>query len=240
MSTATKAAKRQKSSGFLRRVLRWVLIIVVLMVAIPIVLVPLYALVPPPASTLMLTHYLTGKSVTRDWVGLSEISDNLPTAVLMSEDGQFCAHHGVDWNAVRDVVESVRDGERARGASTITMQTVKNLYLWPSRSYLRKALEVPLALYADFVWSKRRTMTLYLNIAEWGPGIFGAEAAAQHYFNKPASSLSRREAARLAAVLPNPFVRNAARPGPHTARITRIIEQRMRQAGPYDDCVESG
>jgi membrane peptidoglycan carboxypeptidase len=104
-------------------------------------------------------------------------------SIIMSEDGQFCSHWGVDWGALNAVLD--REGGPSRGASTIAMQTVKNLFLWSSRSYIRKGLEIPLAYYADFILSKRRIMEIYLNIAEWGPGIFGAEAAAQHYFNKP-------------------------------------------------------
>ena len=126
-------------------------------------------------------------------VPLSEISPNLVQAVIASEDQRYCLHNGVDWGALRDVVDD-EDGP-SRGASTLPMQTVKNLFLWHGRSYLRKALEVPLALYFDAVVPKKRILEIYLNIAEWGPGIYGAEAAAQYHFGVPAAKLSRRRRA---------------------------------------------
>ena len=166
----------------------------------------------PPVSTLMLGRWLTLQPVERDFVRLDEISPNLPLAVLTAEDSRFCEHHGVDWDALWDVVEAADEDGPARGASTIPMQVAKNLFLWPSRSYLRKGLEIPVALYLDLIWSKRQMMEVYLNIAEWGEGVFGAEAAAQKYFRKPAKNLTRQEAALLARALPNPLVRNPARP----------------------------
>jgi monofunctional glycosyltransferase len=171
----------------------------------------LYLVVTPP-STLMLARWLTGRSVQRIVVPLSAVSPFLPAAVIASEDARFCQHHGVDWDALSDVVDDIGDGGPARGASTITMQTAKNVFLWSSRSYIRKAIEIPLALYLDLVWGKRRTMEVYLNVAEWGQGIFGAEAAARHHFGKSARELTRREAALLATALPNPLLRDPARP----------------------------
>jgi monofunctional biosynthetic peptidoglycan transglycosylase len=189
------------------------------------ILLSLVALVITPPSTLMLGRWVTGQSVDRVTVPLSAISPELPAAVIASEDARFCTHSGVDWSALRDVIDD-EDGP-SRGASTITMQTAKNLFLWPSRSYIRKGLELPLALYLDLVWGKRRVMEIYLNIAEWGDGIFGAEAAARHHFGKSARDLTRREAALLATTLPNPILRNAARPSrgqrAHTARILARI-----------------
>lgn len=205
-----------------------------MLVAIPLVLVPVYAAVPPPFSTLELWVRLTGQSVTRHWVPMDEIAPNLGYAVVMSEDGKFCEHHGVDWSAVWTVIDS----ESSRGASTVPMQVAKNLFLWQSRSYVRKVLEVPLAYYMDFVWSKRRMMEIYLNIVEWGPGIFGADAAAQHYFGVPAAKLSLRQAALMVAALPNPILRNPAKPGRTTARIAGIVEKRTRQAGAYVQCLK--
>ncbi|ODN72625.1 Penicillin-binding protein 1F [Methylobrevis pamukkalensis] len=155
----------------------------------------------------------------------------------MSEDGRFCEHGGVDWDALTLVLDGAGDSGPARGASTIPMQTVKNLFLWSSRSYVRKGLEIPLALYADLVWSKRRMIEIYLNTAEWGAGIYGAEAAARHYFDKPAAKLSRKEAALLVSALPNPFLRNPAKPGRGQRSIARVIERRERQSGAYVACV---
>ncbi len=189
----------------------------------------------PPISTLMLWSAITFQGMDRDWVAFDDISPNVVNAVTMSEDGQFCAHNGVDWNQLESVLS--REGGPSRGASTIPMQTVKNLYLWPSRSYLRKGLEIPLALYADFIWSKRRLMEIYLNIAQWGPGLFGVEAAAQHYFKKPAKALSAREGALLAAALPNPILRNPGKPSRALQAHARIIQRRASQAGPYVDCM---
>jgi monofunctional biosynthetic peptidoglycan transglycosylase len=155
----------------------------------------------------------------------------------MSEDARYCQHGGVDWEAVREVIEDAEDGTPSRGASTITMQTAKNLFLWPSRSYIRKGLEVPLALWLDLVLSKRRVLEIYLNIAEWGPGVFGAEAAAQASFGKPAAALSAREAALLATALPNPVRRNASRPSRGHARLAAINVVRAAEAGPYLVCL---
>ena len=231
-----RKGRKKPQRGPLRRILRFAAIVVVVLIALPVVLVPVYAVVRPPFSTLEAWTRLSGVSVKKQWMPISEIAPDLAYAVIMSEDGKFCAHHGVDWSAVWDVIDS----EASRGASTIPMQVAKNLFLWQSRSYVRKALEVPLAYYMDFVWSKRRMMEIYLNIVEWGPGVFGAEAAAQHWFNVPAARLSRRQASLLVAVLPNPIARNPAKPGRATSRIAGIIEQRTRQAGAYVKCVQEG
>ncbi|MEM6667000.1 MAG: monofunctional biosynthetic peptidoglycan transglycosylase [Pseudomonadota bacterium] len=245
---AKSAAKGRKQKGRTRghmrplwlRAFRALGLVLAVVIALPLVLVPVYALVPPPASTLMLVQMGQGVKLTRDWVPMDEMGTRLPTSVLMSEDGRFCAHGGVDWDAVQTVIEEASDGGGLRGASTITMQVVKNLFLWPSRSFVRKGLEVPLALYADLIWSKRRTMELYLNIAEWGPGIFGAGAAADHYFGRSPADLTARQAAQMTSALPNPFVRNARNPGPRTRRLASIIETRAAKAGPYDDCLYPG
>ena len=162
----------------------------------------------PATSTLMLARNVSGQPVTREWVPLERIAGALPAAVLMSEDGQFCRHHGVDWKALGTVLdEADADEGPARGASTITMQVVKNLFLWPGRSTLRKGLEIPLALLLDAAWPKRRIMEVYLNIAEWGPdGVFGAQAAARRAFGKDAASshAARCGAARSRAPEPDP------------------------------------
>lgn len=164
----------------------------------------------PPVSTLMLGRALTFQSFYRDYTPLSGISRNLQRAVIGAEDGRFCEHKGVDWIALNTVIENAGKRGPKRGASTISMQVAKNLFLWPSRSYTRKALEIPIAMYLDFIWPKSRMMEVYLNIAEWGDGIFGAEAAARTYFGKSAVSLTPAEAALMAAALPNPTRRNPA------------------------------
>ena len=186
-----------------------------------------YRHVDPPTSTLMLGQYLTGRTLAQRWVPLERMSPNLIRAVIASEDGNFCRHRGVDWSAIDEALDkAAEDGGRPRGASTISMQTVKNLLLWPQAHYIRKVLELPLAYLAELAWGKRRILELYLNIAEWGPGIFGAEAAAQYHFRKSAAALSVQEAALLAVSLPNPIERNAGRPGEGTQRLGRRIERR--------------
>lgn len=188
-----------------------------------------------PLSTLMVKDKIMMKHYERQWVSVDEISPNLVNAVIMSEDGQFCLHNGVDWGALKAVV--FRDGGPTRGASTITMQMVKNLFLWTDRSYLRKGLEIPYAIIADTVLSKERILEIYLNLAEWGPGIYGAEAAAQHFFKRSAKNLTMRQAAFLAATLPNPKLRNPAHPSINLTRLARLIERRLRQSGFYTQCV---
>lgn len=198
-----------------------------------------YRFVAPPASTLMAWRLVQGYGIDYRWVNLDRISPALPAAVIASEDARFCSHWGVDWTALGEVVDALTDDPDTapRGASTIPMQTVKNLFLWPSRSYLRKGLEMPLALIADLWWPKRRTIEIYLNVVEWGPGIYGADAAARHHFGKPASALNDGEAALLAAVLPNPLARSAGRPDGLTRRLAARVRVRMRSIGGYLDCI---
>ena len=222
-----------------RGLVRLIVVLVVLAVVVPLVLIGLYrSPAVHPVSTLMLYDRVSGRGYERVWVDFDAISPALVQSVLMSEDGQFCFHDGVDWEALNLVIDDALDGERPRGASTIAMQTVKNLFLWTSRSYVRKALEVPLAMVADTAWSKRRLLEIYLNVAEWGPGIYGIEAAAQHYFGVPASRLSRQHAAYLAVTLPAPGVRNPARPSAGMTRLAAIIERRARQSGAYIKCLD--
>jgi len=194
----------------------------VVIALIPLVLVPIYAFVPP-VSTVMLWRFLTGARVEREWKPLAEISPNLVRAVIAAEDARYCQHWGVDWIEVEHAIEDADEIGEARGASTIPMQTAKNLFLWPGRQFVRKAFEIPLAYYMSFMWTKRRLIEVYLNIAQWGPnGEFGAEAGSHRAFHKSAGALTAEEAALLAAVLPNPTHRDATRPsrgmGRHIAR----------------------
>ncbi|MCX7327005.1 MAG: monofunctional biosynthetic peptidoglycan transglycosylase [Hyphomicrobiales bacterium] len=192
----------------------------------------LAAAVLPMPSTLMLWRLASGQPVTRVWVPLERISPELVRAVIASEDQRYCSHRGIDWGALHEVLGD-EDGPQ-RGGSTIAMQTVKNLYLWHGRSYIRKGLELPLAVLADLVWSKRRTIELYLNVAEFGEGLFGVEAAAQRYFNRSAAGLARREAALLAASLPNPRLRNPATPSQRarTNSVRPSVEQPSASCRP--------
>lgn len=218
--------------------LSWALGLVVLAVGLPYLLIPLYALPQiHPVSTLMLGEMLSGRTYERQWVDFDAIAPVLVQSVMMSEDGQFCAHSGIDWKALNQVIDEALEGEVTRGASTIPMQTAKNLFLPSTRSVLRKALEIPLAMWMDVVWSKRRLMEIYLNIAEWAPGVYGVEAAAQTYFGVRAADLSARQSALLAVTLPNPIRRNAANPSRGMTRLAGTIEKRAAQSGAYIKCL---
>ncbi|MCB1386743.1 MAG: monofunctional biosynthetic peptidoglycan transglycosylase [Nitratireductor sp.] len=221
-----------------RRYLSAVALMLVLLLALPLVLMPVYRLSGArPISTLMLGRVLTLQPVERHWVALDAIAPVMQQSVIMSEDGQFCFHRGVDLAELKAVVDDALDGGATRGASTIPMQTVKNLYLWPQRSYVRKVFEIPYALVADAVWSKRRILELYLNIAEFGDGIFGVEAASRHYFKRPAAELSRRQAALLAVTLPNPGERNPAKPSKLHNKLADRIERLSAKSGAYVKCL---
>lgn len=188
-----------------------------------------YRFVNPPMSSLMLQQWISGQAIEQSWVDIENISPQVVRAVLLSEDGRFCDHTGVDFDAMQDAIERAGDGA-PRGASTISMQVTKNLFLWPSKSYVRKAIEIPLTWAMELVWPKRRIMEIYLNIAEWGPGIFGVESASQFHFQKSARRLNEREAAQLAVALPNPYTRDAGDPGPKTRRLASDIQARMRNS----------
>jgi monofunctional biosynthetic peptidoglycan transglycosylase len=191
-----------------------------------------------PVSTLMLTRRLFGEPVNRQWVSLGAVAPSVKASVILSEDGQFCRHHGVDWGEIREAVRHGRGNGPSRGASTITMQVVKNLFLWPGRSYIRKAIEIPLAMLLDALWSKAHILEVYLNIAEWGPGIFGIEAAARHDFQASAADLPAQDAALLATALPNPILRNPAHPSRlHRALAARILRL-AHDAGEHLDCLK--
>lgn len=200
-------------------------------------LIMLFRFVDPPTSAFMLGQRLTGEPIDRIPVPLGQISPHLVRAVIVSEDSRFCRHRGVDWGALAEAIDDTRAGF-ARGGSTIAMQTAKNLFLWSSRSYIRKAMEIPLALTIDALWPKRRVLEVYLNLAEWGPGIFGAEAAAQYHFRKSAAELSESEAALLAASLPSPLSRDAGEPGEQTARLAARLERRMAGAKSVATCID--
>jgi monofunctional biosynthetic peptidoglycan transglycosylase len=190
-------------------------------------LVLLYRELPPPATPLMLLRLVEGAGMDKSWKPLSGISPHLVRAVMASEDSRFCSHDGFDWEAVQSAWQHDQHGRRLLGASTISMQTAKNLFLWPDRSWPRKALEVYFTVLIELAWSKQRIMELYLNIVEWAPGVYGAESAARHHFNKPAEALTSAEAARLAAVLPNPRRWSASRPTGYILARSGIIRARM-------------
>jgi monofunctional glycosyltransferase len=208
---------------------RWGARILLLLLLLLVVLIVAFRFVNP-ISTLMLGRMLLHEKVDQKSISLDHVSEALRAAVITSEDAHFCRHHGVDWGAMREVIDESGIGGPSRGASTITMQVAKNVFLWPGHSYIRKALEIPLALVLDFVWPKRRILEIYLNVAEWGDGIFGAEAAANFYFREPAADLTLRQAALMAAVLPDPHLRNVLKPNRHVLIHARVVEDRV-QAG---------
>ena len=232
---AMREASGRKRARGLRRIVNLILLLPVIGLVLLLSLALVYSALTPP-STLMLGRWLTLQSVDRQAVGLDAISPYLVQAVIASEDQRYCLHNGVDWGALRDVVDD-EEGP-SRGASTISMQTVKNVFLWPGRSVIRKALEIPLALVADTLWGKPRTMEIYLNIAEWGEGVFGAEAAAQRWFGKPARALTRGEATLLAAVLPNPILRNPALPSRGVRAQATRIQARMNGVSGLMGCLK--
>ncbi len=205
------------------RIVRILLLILLVVLLLPYLVTPFYR-AGHPVSTLMAWRWLKGAPVSRQWIDFKAISPSLPRSVVGSEDAKFCSHRGVDWDALRDVIDDAEEGEVTRGGSTITQQVAKNLFLWPGRSVVRKALELPLALWIDLVLPKQRILEIYLNIAELGPsGQFGAEAGSNYAFGHSAATLSPREAALLAAILPNPVRRSARNPGPGRAASGRDL-----------------
>lgn len=213
---------------------------VLLLVLLPLMVMLAYRFVPPPATPLMLIRAADGAEIDYRWRPLDAIAPSLPAAAIAAEDNRFCQHYGVDLGAVREAWAEFQAGKPLRGASTITQQTAKNLFLWPGRDWVRKGLEAYLALGLDLLWPKRRILEVYLNIAEFDDGIYGAEAAAERYFGRSASNLSSRQSALLASVLPNPRERSAANPSPGVADKARIVETRAGQLGPLLDCYRAG
>jgi monofunctional glycosyltransferase len=228
---------RSPRSG-LRRFLFALGVIILLFLALPYLLMPLYRF-GHPVSTPMLWRYLTGSRVERIYVPIGRIAPSLPLTVIIAEDGTFCRNRGVDFTAIREALHQADDDfQEARGGSTITQQTVKNLFLWQGRSFIRKAMEIPLALWMNLVLPKRRVLEIYLNIAEWGPnGEFGAEAGARYAFGKSARELTPREAAELTAILPNPISRSARVPNLQLRKLAGLYERRAAEHPVFDACV---
>jgi monofunctional biosynthetic peptidoglycan transglycosylase len=198
-------------------------------VALSLTLTIAYSFLPVPTTMLMLGEELLGThTIKRNWVPLERISPNLIRSVIASEDAGFCQHWGFDFKGMEAAWAAAERGRRLRGASTISQQTAKNVFLWSGRSWIRKGLEAWFTVLIETIWTKRRIMEVYLNVIEWGPGVFGADAAARKWFGKPASSLSRLEAARLAAILPNPKRYRANPPGPYVKGRGHTISARAR------------
>jgi monofunctional glycosyltransferase len=228
-----------KTAPQLRRFIFAFVVIVLAIVLLPYLIAPLYRFVDP-VSTPMMWRWATGARVVRLFAPIGRISPALPLAVITAEDGTFCRNRGIDLGAMREALQqSDNDLEESRGGSTITQQTAKNLFLWQGRSFVRKALEIPLALWLNLVLPKRRVLEIYLNIAEWGPnGEFGAEAAARYAFGKSAHDLNAREAAELAAILPNPVRRSAKMPSAIVRRLAGVYERRAAANPNRDFCVK--
>jgi monofunctional biosynthetic peptidoglycan transglycosylase len=212
-------------------------VIALLLLAGPLVLILVFRFLPVPMTPLMMIRLVQGHGLRHEWVAYDKISPALADAVVASEDNLFCEQSlGFDFKTIGEQIDVWRDGERPRGASTITMQTAKNLLLWPGRDPVRKALEAWLTPQVALLWPKPRVLEVYLNIVEFGPGIYGAEAAARAFFRKPASALSPREAAQLAAVLPRPLVWSASPPTAFVRQRAAVIERRVAQIRPLLDC----
>ncbi len=218
------------------RILRFTVMAIVWFMVLSVGLVILYRFVPPPVTATMV---MDPNGITKDWEPLSRIDRNMISAVIASEDGKFCTHHGFDYEAIQKAMERNARGGRIRGGSTISQQTAKNVFLWQGGGYLRKGLEAWFTLLIESVWGKRRIMEVYLNVAETGIGTYGVEAGTQRYFGHSAARLSRSEAARMAAALPLPKERPVVNPGGFTRRYGNMIAARIgsvRRDG-LDACV---
>ena len=191
---------------------------IVWFIGLSVLWVVIYRFVPPPYTATMAGDVIAGRSVTKDWMSLTDMDPDMARAAIAGEDGKFCTHEGFDREAIANAFERNLRGGRIRGGSTISQQTAKNAFLWQGGGYVRKALEAWFTLLIENIWGKRRVMEVYLNIAETGIGTYGANAGAQRYFNHDASTLSTQEAARIAAVLPLPKKREAASPSGFTRR----------------------
>jgi monofunctional biosynthetic peptidoglycan transglycosylase len=226
--------------GVRRWLTRAIVALLVIAIVLPVTVTAIYRFVPPPITILMVQRLWEGRGLNKQWRPLSQISPSLVQAVIASEDAQFCSHRGFDFEAIeKALANNARRPNAVRGASTISQQTAKNVFLWPARSWVRKGAEAYFTVLIETMWGKRRIMEVYLNVAEWGAGTYGAEGAARRYFETSAAKLTRAQAARLAAVLPNPIKFNAARPGPGIARRSRTIRSRATTVRQSDlaDCV---
>jgi monofunctional glycosyltransferase len=218
--------------------LRRLLMLGVAFVVVSVVQVLALRWIPPPGSAFMLGRQVESlfagefrAAVDYRWRPREQISPSLPIALVAAEDQQFPLHYGFDMKAIEDALKNNAKGKKVRGASTITQQLAKNLFLWQGRSWLRKGLEAWYTVLIEALWPKSRILEVYANVAEFGDGVYGAEAASQRYFGKPASALTAAESARLAAVLPSPRRYSVARPGPYMQRRARWIERQVRHLG---------
>ncbi len=221
MARAPRAKSATRAGGGrLAAILRTILVLILIFGVVgPIGAVVVYRFVPPPVTFLMVMRMAQGRGLEREWRPLSRISPVLVQSVIASEDARFCSHSGFDVQAIRRAMNNnERRPNRVRGGSTISQQTAKNVFLWPQRDWVRKGLEAYFTVLIETVWGKRRIMEVYLNTIEMGPGIYGAQAASRHYFGVDADRLTPAQAARLAAILPNPLRYRAVASGPYVRR----------------------
>jgi monofunctional biosynthetic peptidoglycan transglycosylase len=215
--------------------LRRVVLVLTALLLSPVAVTAIYRFMPPPATPLMLIRAVGGDGAERKWVSLDTLPTEVPLAVLAAEDNRFCQHHGFDWLALGNAVDEARRGDRLRGASTISMQLSRNLFLWPGGGWPRKALEALWTPMIELLLGKRRIIELYLNVVETGRGTFGVEAAARRYFGKGAAALTARQAAGIAAILPSP--RNWSPHRGYAAERVPVLLHRMRDIAPLATCV---
>ncbi len=227
--------KNGKYQGLWKKILRWTLRLVVGFIVGSVLLVGIYAVLPVPLTPLMILRVIEGAfegravGISKTWVPYNEVSPYVYKALMSGEDGKFLRHNGFDWNAIdRARARNERaKGKKLYGASTITMQTAKNVFLWHGRNYIRKGLEAYFTVLIEAVWGKRRILEVYGNVIEWGDGIYGVEAASQFYFHKSARTVSASEAALLAAIVPNPRRWSASAPTPYIQKRKAFILSRM-------------
>ncbi|MEM1383993.1 MAG: monofunctional biosynthetic peptidoglycan transglycosylase [Pseudomonadota bacterium] len=233
--------RRSAFRRLLRALFLWPLRIMAALVVFAVLWVAAYRVIDPPGGVYMAQEWWRLGGLSRDWRDLEAMSPEMARAVVAAEDARFCQHYGLDFEAIEKALEEREAGGRLRGASTLTQQVAKNVFLWHGRSFLRKGLEAGFALTIEVLWPKHRIVEVYLNVAEFGPGVFGAEAAAQHHFGRGAEALTLRQASRLAAALPNPKERDPGNPGPWMRNRAAAIAQgaeTLRVSGSAG-CLES-
>jgi monofunctional glycosyltransferase len=231
-----RPARQRASLG--HRLFKWLFLIVLAWVAITWLVVLIFRFVPPPSSAFMIERRIAATvggeknfSIKYRWTPWSTISAELPIALIASEDQKFPVHHGFDVQAIQDAMDEADEGQRLRGASTISQQTAKNLFLWGGRNFVRKGLEAYFTVLLEVTWPKRRILEMYMNIAEFGDGIYGVDAASREFFHKAPSQLDAHEAALLASALPNPRKLHPDRPSAYVERHAEWVERQVRQLG---------
>lgn len=219
----------KRKGGFFRIFLKIVLTLFIISILLPLA----YRWINPPITPLMVIRRIEGGApIKKEWRDLDEITPNMVRCALASEDNNFLGHYGFDFGAIQKAIDENKKGKRQRGGSTISQQTAKNVFLWPGHSWVRKGLEVYFTSLIELFWTKERIMEVYLNVIEMGDGIYGAQAAAQHYFNRNADKLSLRQCALITACYPNPLKRNPARPTAYLNRRATAISSLSYKVAP--------